>query len=90
MLVARLLRQLLLALQHVTACGVEHQDVKPENMLLYGVSLEEQRAELKLGDFGWAVAQPNNGGSQPVCLYTCIPEFWGALHGAQYCVAQTS
>jgi len=54
-LVARLLRQLLLALDHVHSCGIDHQDVKPENMFLYGVSMPEQRAELKLGDFGWAV-----------------------------------
>lgn len=54
-MVARLIRQLCLALEHINACGVEHQDVKPENMLLYHVNLAEQRAELKLGDFGWAV-----------------------------------
>jgi len=53
-LVARLVRQLLLALEHLAACGVEHQDVKPENMMLYDVSVQNCQAELKLGDFGWA------------------------------------
>lgn len=54
-LVAKLVRQALLALEHINACGVEHQDVKPENMLLYNVALDEPSAELKLADFGWAV-----------------------------------
>eukprot|EP00929_Paragymnodinium_shiwhaense_P096668 TRINITY_DN5834_c0_g2_i1.p1 TRINITY_DN5834_c0_g2~~TRINITY_DN5834_c0_g2_i1.p1 ORF type:complete len:815 (+),score=191.17 TRINITY_DN5834_c0_g2_i1:116-2560(+) len=58
LLVARLLRQLLTALEHIHACGVEHQDIKPENMLLHNFSLQEQRAELKLADFGWAVPMP--------------------------------
>jgi len=57
-LVARLMRQLLLALEHINACGVEHQDVKPENMMLYDVSVATQRGELKLGDFGWAALAP--------------------------------
>lgn len=57
LLVARLIRQLLLALEHIICCGVDHQDVKPENMLLYSFSLQEQRAELKLADFGWATAK---------------------------------
>jgi len=56
-LIAKMLRQLLLALQHVSARGVEHQDVKPENMMLYDVSVAGQQAELKLGDFGWAMPQ---------------------------------
>jgi len=54
LLVARIIRQLLLALEHIFACGIDHQDVKPENMLLYRLSLPDQRVELKLGDFGWA------------------------------------
>uniref|UniRef100_A0A7S1WTL5 Protein kinase domain-containing protein n=1 Tax=Alexandrium catenella TaxID=2925 RepID=A0A7S1WTL5_ALECA len=53
-LVARLIRQLLLALEHLNMCDVEHQDVKPENMMLYDVSVSAQSGELKLGDFGWA------------------------------------
>lgn len=62
-LIARLVRQLLLALEHLNACDVEHQDVKPENMMLYDVSVSAQRGELKLGDFGWAaVTAPNKVG----------------------------
>lgn len=64
-LIARLVRQLLLALDHLTACGVEHQDVKPENMMLYDVSLSAGHAELKLGDFGWAVVAPQKGEAAP-------------------------
>jgi serine/threonine protein kinase len=65
MLVAKLIRQLLLALEHINTCGIEHQDVKPENMMLYDFNLAEQRAELKLGDFGWAVASPGIGCENP-------------------------
>eukprot|EP00928_Gymnodinium_smaydae_P030104 TRINITY_DN22466_c1_g6_i1.p1 TRINITY_DN22466_c1_g6~~TRINITY_DN22466_c1_g6_i1.p1 ORF type:complete len:722 (+),score=159.58 TRINITY_DN22466_c1_g6_i1:144-2309(+) len=61
-LVARMLRQLLLALEHLVSRGVEHQDVKPENMMLYDVSVANAQAELKLGDFGWAAL---SGGASP-------------------------
>jgi len=60
-MIARLVRQLLLALEHLASCGVEHQDVKPENMMLHDVSLTNQTAELKLGDFGWAMVMPPPG-----------------------------
>lgn len=60
-MIARLVKQLLLALEHLTAYGVEHQDVKPENMMLHDVSLSSQQAELKLGDFGWAMVMPKPG-----------------------------
>lgn len=63
-LVARLIRQLLLALEHLSACGVEHQDVKPENMMLHDVSVQSAQAELKLGDFGWAAIAPPPGSNQ--------------------------
>mmetsp|Transcript_93295 Transcript_93295/g.204175 ORF Transcript_93295/g.204175 Transcript_93295/m.204175 type:complete len:689 (+) Transcript_93295:3-2069(+) len=65
-LIARLTRQLLLALQHLAACSVEHQDVKPENMMLHDVSVSSCKGELKLGDFGWAaiVAPPYLGKSR--------------------------
>jgi len=62
-LIARLVRQLLLALEHLNACGVEHQDVKPENMMLHDISVSSQRGELKLGDFGWAALGPPAIGS---------------------------
>jgi hypothetical protein len=53
-LIGRLLQQLLMALEHINACGVEHRDLKPENIFLNRVSVPEQQVELKLGDFGWA------------------------------------
>jgi len=65
-LVAKFVRQLLLALEHLALCGIEHQDVKPENMMLYDVSVAATHGELKLGDFGWAAILPtpvSEGGS---------------------------
>lgn len=64
-MVARLVRQLLLALEHLTSCGVEHQDVKPENMMLFDVSVANGQADLKLGDFGWAAVVPPPGTPGP-------------------------
>jgi serine/threonine protein kinase len=61
-MIARLVRQLLLALEHLAGCGIEHQDVKPENMMLHDVSLANNTAELKLGDFGWAMVVPTTSG----------------------------
>lgn len=58
LLVARLLHQLLSALQHIGDCGVEHQDVKPENIFLYRVYLPRRESFLKLGDFGWSTFGP--------------------------------
>lgn len=57
-LVVRIIHQLLMALEHVAACGIEHQDVKPENIFLYRCSLADRTADLKLGDFGWATPGP--------------------------------
>ena len=37
-LTSRLMQQLLLALEHVAQCGICHQDVKPENLMLYDLS----------------------------------------------------
>lgn len=58
--VAKIIRQLLLALQHLVDRGIEHRDVKPENLLLYGANGYSSRESaavphLKLADFGWAV-----------------------------------
>lgn len=64
-LIARLIRQLLLALEHLSAAGVEHQDVKPENMMLHDVSVAACTGELKLGDFGWAAVAPPPGAGGP-------------------------
>lgn len=60
-LIARLMRQLMLALEHIHSRGVEHQDVKPENMMLYDVSVIQCTGDLKIGDFGWAALAPPPG-----------------------------
>ncbi|CAE7246054.1 CAMK2D [Symbiodinium natans] len=56
--------RLFLALAHLASCGVEHQDVKPENMMLYDVHVAAFQAELKLGDFGWAAVAPPPGAEE--------------------------
>ncbi|CAK0865219.1 unnamed protein product [Prorocentrum cordatum] len=58
LLAARLVRQMFKALEHLERCGVEHQDVKPDNMLLFDLCLESETAHLKLGDFGWSTVGP--------------------------------
>lgn len=52
--VVALIRQLLMALDHLVNKGVEHRDVKPENLLLYGSATNGEVPHLKLADFGWA------------------------------------
>lgn len=56
--VTTLLRQLLLALEHLARRRVEHRDVKPENLLLCAPSdpavASSAPPHLKLADFGWA------------------------------------
>jgi serine/threonine protein kinase len=53
--VAQLIRQILMALHHLAVRGVEHRDVKPENLLLYGPCHDGSSApHVKLADFGWA------------------------------------
>ena len=42
LLTNRLTQQLLLALEHVTKCDIIHQDVKPENLMLYNLRFLEQ------------------------------------------------
>ncbi|CAE7666357.1 CPK3, partial [Symbiodinium pilosum] len=65
LLVSRLIHQLLLAVDHVASCGISHQDVKPENLMLCDLSVEEERVRLKLGDFGWAVLSADQGPPAP-------------------------
>lgn len=51
--VAQLIGQIIMALDHLSRRGVEHRDVKPENLLLYGPP-ESGTPHVKLADFGWA------------------------------------
>jgi len=74
--VAQLLRQLLSALKHLTKCYVEHRDVKPENLLLYGPS-DRMYPCLKLADFGWAVVNPPNS-KPPVVPAEGVGSLWYA------------
>jgi calcium-dependent protein kinase len=47
--VVGLIRQLLLALEHLVICGVEHRDVKPENLLL---DKDSENPRVTIIDFG--------------------------------------
>jgi len=59
--VSQLIRQILMALNHLMQRGVEHRDVKPENLLLYGPTTTNGTPHVKLADFGWAsVVGPNS------------------------------
>jgi len=62
--VVDLVRQMLLALNHLVDRGVEHRDVKPENLLLYGSQVDSAVPHLKLADFGWAIVRKPH--SKPV------------------------
>lgn len=78
--VSQIMRQVVLALQHLVACGIEHRDVKPENLLLYGVSdatQNEQVPLIKLADFGWA-AIVENGGPPPSIPPEGVGSLWYA------------
>lgn len=62
--VSQIMRQVVLALAHLVERGIEHRDVKPENLLLYGISdaTSHQQAPLvKLADFGWAAVVEHPG-----------------------------
>jgi len=55
--VSQMVRQVVLAIQHLVDRGIEHRDVKPENLLLYGAAASSRTQEVplvKLADFGWA------------------------------------
>lgn len=61
--VACLMSQLLLAINHLVSCRVDHRDVKPENMMLYG-TMDAPFPRLKLADFGWAVVRETDAWPQ--------------------------
>ncbi len=44
-----LLADMVLALEHLHACGIVHRDLKPENMLL---AVKDDLSKVKLTDFG--------------------------------------
>lgn len=66
--VIQIISQLLSALQHLATKGIEHRDVKPENLLLFSSqTLERQTVpQLKLGDFGWAAFVDRGANAPPV------------------------
>jgi len=54
-LVSQIIRQVLMALDHLNQRNVEHRDLKPENLLLYGYDPTSSASpHIKLADFGWA------------------------------------
>lgn len=59
----RIITALLDALGHAHARGVVHRDVKPANILL-GVGLEAHWGEVRLADFGIAIAGGSLGGGE--------------------------
>lgn len=76
--VLQLIRQLLLAIEHLVERGVEHRDVKPENLLLYGSSMDSMAVpQLKLADFGWAVVL-ERGRGRPAVPAEGVGSLWYA------------
>jgi len=95
--VIQLIRQLLSALQHLAARGVEHRDVKPENLLLYGVGAGLQTVpQLKLADFGWGLVAPPGTSRPPVppdgvgSLWYAPPELNPPVPGVAVLTADSS
>lgn len=89
--VIQLMRQVLLALQHLVRKGVEHRDVKPENLLLFGTSRNRvQVPQVKLADFGWAVVVPPDSPPPPVppdgvgSLWYAPPELSPPVEGVEH------
>mmetsp|Transcript_89870 Transcript_89870/g.262672 ORF Transcript_89870/g.262672 Transcript_89870/m.262672 type:complete len:541 (-) Transcript_89870:33-1655(-) len=69
-LIAQLLRQLLLGLQHLHAAGLVHQDVQPRNVLA-STRPTGQELRLKLIDFGLAGKYSRTPGRVPMPLSRC-------------------
>lgn len=89
--VIQLIRQVLLALQHLVRQGLEHRDVKPENLLLFGSAKNRTKVpQLKLADFGWAVVVPPDATSPPVppdgvgSLWYAPPELSPPVEGVEH------
>lgn len=87
--VKQLIRQLLLALQHVSDRCVEHRDVKPENLLLFPSASGKDAPFLKLADFGWASiinkseGPPTNPPEGVGSLWYAPPELNPPVKGAE-------
>ena len=75
---ASVVRQVVLALQHVHGLGVVHRDLKPENLLLVSQAAE---AHVKLADFGLAslLGEPPGGEKNEVAgtITYMAPELLG-------------
>lgn len=89
--VIQLVRQVLLALEHLVQHNVEHRDVKPENLLLFGSSKSRvQVPQVKLADFGWAVVVPQGSPPPPVppdgvgSLWYAPPELSPPVEGVEH------
>lgn len=85
--VARILLQLLTAVQHMHSRGLIHRDLKPENILLHCCPARPGQYQVKLGDFGLC-AQDGTKGQQARGLagspFYMAPEVVaGAVYGKQ-------
>jgi len=70
-LIAQLLRQLLLGLQHLHLAGLAHQDVQPRNVLASERPMG-QELRIKLIDYGFAGKYSRNPGPTPLQLSHCL------------------
>eukprot|EP00913_Durusdinium_trenchii_P030891 g28933.t1 len=86
-IVSKIVSQVVLALQHLVACGIEHRDVKPENILLDdGGDAGDEVPLVKLADFGWASAEPGPIPPSGVgTLWYAPPELLGPWRMALFC-----
>jgi serine/threonine protein kinase len=71
-LIARIIGQLLEALDHLRTRGIAHRDIKLENIMIYNVN-DVEAMVLKLGDFGWAGLADSDG------QFDLIPKVCGTL-----------
>eukprot|EP00438_Fugacium_kawagutii_P033586 Skav205236 [mRNA] locus=scaffold1794:196515:207055:+ [translate_table: standard] len=79
--VSQIMRQVVLALAHLVERGIEHRDVKPENLLLYNIadaSRNQQAPLIKLADFGWAAVVDRSGGPPPAIPPEGVGSLWYA------------
>eukprot|EP00802_Teleaulax_amphioxeia_P007517 Tamp_07523.p1 GENE.Tamp_07523~~Tamp_07523.p1 ORF type:complete len:357 (+),score=46.05 Tamp_07523:107-1177(+) len=65
--IARIVRQILLALDFMHSHDVVHRDLKPENLMLLLPFAENQEPVIKLVDFGFSIHLSQDKGAHPVC-----------------------